>query len=292
LQNTAIGVFALAGANTGNNNTGVGYSSLQYNATGTHNTAIGAGSLALNNSGSHNTATGHNALVNNYTGDDNTAVGHEALYDNTSGFLNTAVGKQALRNNQTGNYNTAIGRSANSVGTAYDNTMGLGDQADPTATNTIHVGNVWVTSIRGQVGFTTYSDARFKKNVSADEVKGLEFITKLNPVTYNYDTRAYSQWKEENYGEKDNSTWEDKYNIENIRFSGFLAQDVEQTAKEVGYNFSGVDAPKNDKDSYGLRYAEFVVPLVKGMQEQQEMIEELQKQITLMQSEIDVLRSK
>jgi len=28
-----------------------------------------------------------------------------------------------------------------------------------------------------------------------------------------------------------------------------------------------VDAPKNENDTYGLRYAEFVVPLVKGMQE-------------------------
>ena len=29
----------------------------------------------------------------------------------------------------------------------------------------------------------------------------------------------------------------------------------------------GVDAPKNDKDYYGLRYGEFVVPLVKAVQE-------------------------
>ncbi|HHZ64574.1 MAG TPA: T9SS type A sorting domain-containing protein [Flavobacteriales bacterium] len=49
---------------------------------------------------------------------------------------------------------------------------------------------------------------------------------------------------------------------------------MEEAAKELGYDFSGVDAPKNDKDFYGLRYAEFVVPLVKAMQEQQEQIEE------------------
>ena len=57
---------------------------------------------------------------------------------------------------------------------------------------------------------------------------------------------------------------------------GFIAREVEAAAKEIGYNFSGVDKPKNDKDIYGLRYAEFVVPLVKGMQEQQEMIEDLE----------------
>src|SRR5258706_10860710 len=54
---------------------------------------------------------------------------------------------------------------------------------------------------------------------------------------------------------------------EKIIYSGFVAQDVEKAAKETDYDFSGVDAPKNDKDLYGLRYADFVVPLVKAVQE-------------------------
>ena len=32
--------------------------------------------------------------------------------------------------------------------------------------------------------------------------------------------------------------------------TGFMAQEVEQAAKELGYEFNGVDAPKNDKDFY------------------------------------------
>lgn len=44
--------------------------------------------------------------------------------------------------------------------------------------------------------------------------------------------------------------------------------------------------PKNSSDYYGLRYAEFVVPLVKGMQEQQKMIEELKKEIEDLKREI------
>ncbi len=35
----------------------------------------------------------------------------------------------------------------------------------------------------------------------------------------------------------------------------------------MNYDFSGVDAPKNQNDLYGLRYDEFVVPLVKAVQE-------------------------
>jgi len=45
-----------------------------------------------------------------------------------------------------------------------------------------------------------------------------------------------------------------------VRYTGFLAQDVEKAAKSVGYDFSGVDAPQHERDNYSLRYAEFVVP--------------------------------
>ena len=65
---------------------------------------------------------------------------------------------------------------------------------------------------------------------------------------------------------------------EQVIYSGFIAQDVEKTAKELNYDFSGVDAAKNDKDLYGLRYAEFVVPLVKAVQELSAKNDELQKQ--------------
>ena len=50
--------------------------------------------------------------------------------------------------------------------------------------------------------------------------------------------------------------------------------------QESGYDFSGVHKPTNDKDNYSLAYAEFTVPLVKAVQEQQKVIEALQKQLT------------
>ena len=72
-----------------------------------------------------------------------------------------------------------------------------------------------------------------------------------------------------------------KHGMKNLKivYTGFIAQEVEKAANEVGFNFSGVDAPKNENDFYGLRYAEFVVPLVKAVQEQQKVIEELTKRI-------------
>ena len=70
-------------------------------------------------------------------------------------------------------------------------------------------------------------------------------------------------------------------------FSGFAAQEVEAAASASGYDFSGVDKPKNANDFYGLRYGDFVVPLVKGMQEQQKMIEDQRASIEAMQKRLD-----
>ena len=50
-------------------------------------------------------------------------------------------------------------------------------------------------------------------------------------------------------------------------------------ARKLNYDFSGVDAPKNKEDFYGLRYAEFVVPLVKAVQELSAENNELKKEL-------------
>ena len=65
---------------------------------------------------------------------------------------------------------------------------------------------------------------------------------------------------------------------------------MEQAAKDAGYDFSGVVRPKNEKDAYSLRYAEFVVPLVKAVQEQQKMIEDLKKQNEEMKAAIEAMK--
>jgi len=74
-----------------------------------------------------------------------------------------------------------------------------------------------------------------------------------------------------------------------IIYTGLIAQEVEEAAKSIGYDFSGVDAPDNEKDHYGLRYSTFVVPLIKAVQEQQTIIEELKKQNAEMLNRIEAL---
>ena len=54
---------------------------------------------------------------------------------------------------------------------------------------------------------------------------------------------------------------------------------MEQAAKAAGYDFSGVGIPKKENQLYTLSYEQFVVPLVKAVQEQQQIIIAQQQQI-------------
>src|SRR6266536_278561 len=292
--NTANGGRALYYNATGQNNTASGYEALFNNAYGVSNTASGYRALRSNTYGNGNTATGVDALRSNTTGNNNTATGVEALRHNTSGNNNTAGGYQALYYNGTGSNNTALGLLAGDLynpsnstfigaisfaNTDVSNSTALGYNAIVTASNQVRVGNSAVTSIGGQVDWTTLSDGRYKKNVKED-VPGLAFITKLRPVTYTLDVSGIdSKLKANRLQLQDEaakimdavqpSAEERKAKEEKarVKYTGFVAQEVEQVAKKLNYEFSGVDAPKNDKDFYGLRYAEFVVPLVKAVQE-------------------------
>jgi hypothetical protein len=208
--------------------------------------------------------------------------------------MNSFIGQNSGHSNTTGNYRTALGASANSLGTNLDNSTGLGFNADCYAPNQVRIGNSSVTSIGGYSNWTNVSDARFKTHISED-VKGLEFITQLRPVSYQIDLAAIQDFLQKNHGEPDTATWQGKLDKAEIRYSGFIAQEVEAAMKESGYDFSGVDAPKNEGDFYGLRYAEFVVPLVKAVQELTEKVEAYENRLANLykiESELDWLKTE
>jgi trimeric autotransporter adhesin len=301
-QNTASGAQALFSNTIGNHNTADGVNTLYSNTTGDDNTANGSNALYSNTTGNFNTADGAEALYLNTGGDFNTASGFKSLYANTTGTGNTANGAYALRNNTVGYHNTAIGAYALDVNITGDNNSALGYSAGPnlgtlnnttavgynattTASNQVRIGNTTVSSIGGQVGWTTLSDASFKTNIQKN-VPGLDFIKKLQPVTYIVDIEKQQDFLKTPDSLRSYSR--EQYNLNKpVIQTGFLAQDVEKAAKELGFEFSGVDAPKNENDYYGLRYAEFVVPLVKAMQEQQVQIEnyklKIEKQLLMIE---------
>ncbi len=276
-RNTAIGFQALYSNTTGVTNVANGLQALYSNTTGYANTANGTGTLYSNTIGFENTANGSGALQNNISGSYNTANGLFALLSNTSGGYNTADGYYTLQTITTGSYNTALGYQANVDNNARTNSITIAGNGNLAlgGDNRVRIGNSSMSSIGGQVGWTTISDERVKENVT-DNVKGLAFIMKLKPVTYNYSIAKSNGIQ----GKEGKDEWAGKNDIEKMLFSGFLSQEVEKAAKESDYNFSGVDKPQDANGLWGLRYAEFTVPLVKAVQEQQKMIDSLNKTTT------------
>ncbi|MFC2130238.1 tail fiber domain-containing protein [Bacteroidota bacterium] len=283
--NTAMGLGVLQNNTTGFSNTAVGWSTLFTNTTGTQNTAFGHHSLQLNTSGGANTAHGVNALYSNTIGGNNVAVGVSSLYNNTEGSKNVAIGKSSLHNNISGIYNTALGANSYLDSGNYNNSTALGYYADVDAHNKIRIGNTSVSAIGGQVAWSNWSDGRFKTNVNED-IPGLEFITKLRPITYHWDLNSLNEYV---YSENQMNDWDGKYDIEKIKFSGFIAQEVQQSANKVNYDFSGVDVSGK---VMGLRYSEFIPSIVKSIQEQQTIIESQRQEIDELRSLILSLQDK
>ncbi len=259
------------------------------------NTSLGNGSLSPPVFGGANSAFGSNALHHNALAGGNTAIGAEAMFYAAGTANSTGVGYNALRsaeggwgNTAVGAYasafngidnpglaNTAIGYGSGPLSGNLTNTTALGFQASVSSSNQVRIGNESVTSIGGQVSWSTLSDGRFKRDLKED-VSGLEFVKGLRPVSYTVDKKAIRQF----IGAKDipNDARVETKEIPR-RQTGFVAQEVDALVKKSGYIFNGVDVPQNEKDPYTIRYAEFVVPLVKAVQELSAKVEEQEKQI-------------
>jgi len=285
--NTGIGAYALILNTTGSYNTAMS-GSLADNTTGSYNTAVGNGAMTANDKQSYNSAFGFDALVYS-TADNNTAVGYYAGAAITTQTDNTCVGYIAGSgpfSDKNFSHSTFIGSGAYPVDTMhYYNQTGLGYGALTNASNQVRIGNNAVTSIGGYADWTNVSDERVKKNIR-ENIPGLDFIRLLKPVTYNLDMNQLAVFLN-NGSDRPAEEINAESAKEQISYSGFIAQEVEGAAKQVNYNFSGVDKPENPQGLYGLRYAEFVVPLVKAVQEldaktreQQLLIEKLEGEIT------------
>jgi hypothetical protein len=269
--NNAYGWRALYSNTSGSNNTAYGDVALNHNTTGYQNTATGGSALSSTTTGYDNTANGYYALHYNTTGTNNAANGKDAVAQNTTGTFNTGDGYNALSSNTTGSFNTAVGASAGVTANNLTNATAIGANAKVNASNKVVIGpNIAGMVIGGYAAWSNLSDGRFKENVK-ENVPGLEFINRLRPVTYTINTKKFEDHIMQNMPDsikaKRNQNAEDNSKASTKIQTGFVAQEVEKTTKELGYDFDGVNAPKNLTDNYSIAYSQFVVPLVKAVQE-------------------------
>ena len=108
-----------------------------------------------------------------------------------------------------------------------------------------------------------------EKNTIEDSDLGLDFIKRLSPKSYIFNGKTRTH-----YGliAQDVETVLSDINKPTSGFAGFIKDDISEEQDGSSYR-------------YGLRYTEFVAPLIKAIKEQQTIIENLQARITALESE-------
>jgi len=142
------------------------------------------------------------------------------------------------------------------------------------------------------------SDERLKVGITTSSL-GLNFINRLRPVSYRLKNASNEIDKNE---DGSISRKEDSREINLTARSGerehygLIAQEVKQALDAVGVGSTGFGGwcleDKDDPDSIqSLAYLEFIAPMIKSIQEQQEMITQLQAQNANLLSRIESLES-
>lgn len=234
--------------------------------------SVGIGVNSLSGGTSNATvALGMNTLTCG-TKDGIVAVGHRAGQYNTGCFGVFVGGKAGYY--AYGNCSIAVGFNA---GNQYNNT------------NSVHIGynnnylngtsNIFVLGDGNAYGYvcaawTVVSDLRDKTNVeNLPDNLGLNFIRKLRPVSFKFDYRDDYMYKcGFEYGIKDGTL------KKNGTVYGFLAQEVEQAAKDLNVNFDGVIHNEFD-EKYRLKTLELLSPIIKSIQELNNELDSIEEKI-------------
>ena len=251
--NTAVGKDTLTSNTTGDSNSAFGNSALNKNNSGLGNSSFSFFSLYNNTNGNYNSSFGYQSLYNNISASNNSSFGYNSLFNNTIGAGNVAFGSRAMFSSIILNNNTAIGNDAMYGNTLYSNCTALGNSSSITADNQITLGNSSITSLRCNVQtITSLSDKRDKTDI-IEISEGLDFISKLKPVTFT--------WNQRDGGRV------------GIKASGFIAQDLLELQNDslIGENLDLVS--DIDPDQLEARYANLMPVMIKAIQELKAEIE-------------------
>ena len=181
--------------------------------------------------------------------------------DNSAvGFINTPFTEEMIFGASGTNSNGVLMSSANQLrpcknGSTSDNTQDLG------ASNG-RWNDVFATN-----GTIQTSDQQ-EKNTITDSDLGLDFVKRLSPKSYIFNGKTRTH-----YGliAQDVETVLGDINKPTSEFAGFIKDDISEEQDGSSYR-------------YGLRYTEFVAPLIKAIKEQQTIIEDLQARITALEN--------
>ena len=141
--------------------------------------------------------------------------------------------------------------------------------------------NLWGQIYSTNAAIST-SDRNEKKNITKLNSKILDFVLQLNPVSYKFKTGT-----RKHFGliAQDVEEVMNKLGMTSNDFAGFCKDEKTQKVKKTITTENGeereieVDEIIPNEYIYGLRYEEFIAPLIKVVQMQQKEIEELKKKV-------------
>ena len=275
--------------------------------SGSHSITIGdRATMSANNS----IAIGHLARVNNTPDGNSIAIG-ESANTNASNAISIGHNAQVLTE-----HGIAIGN--NSYVYAYPNSIAIGCNALVTgncstaigygaatcSANSIQLGSSSsLSSITARVGITVTSDERDKADIVELEDKAIEFLNKIKTIRYVYNNREL--YIPETLSDEERQK-KDKFGLceydkeahaagtkkkQRVRI-GVLAQDTQKALKEVfhdlGYadlvndnffDYSSNEIPEGVENQLGVNYEKFIPFLIKGIQEIDKRLTQLEERI-------------
>jgi trimeric autotransporter adhesin len=264
-------------------NTAIGSASMSRNIMGAYNTATGFQTLHQNLTGYHNTANGASALWNN-TGSYNTASGSQSLIANTSGSNNSAFGYLALSQNTTGSNNAAFGDNTGPTSASLGNTTCLGSGAQASASNSVVLGNLNVTTLycQGAYAATTANSANMVVNANGQIMRSTSsarYKTNIHDLDINtdrlYDLRPVS------YTSK----------IDGKEYFGLVAEDVAKVLPDLAEYARSKDViPGSTSDEMipdAVKYPMLSVLLLDELKKEHARAETEEKQMETQEKKIE-----
>jgi hypothetical protein len=318
--NIGIGRYAGYSNTTGNLNVFIG-DSTGYSTNQGANTFVGGLSGTANSSGNANTFIGAFSGKSNIVGSYNSFLGDLAGYKTTAGNANCFVGYLSGSINIDGGGLTMLGAQATPGFANLSNSTAIGANAIVSCNNCMALGGTTVTGFQTRVGInntTPITDLHIiqQTDVAIDKVRGIRLqrsvntnhwrtlIDPSNNYVFEYNDALFSYIEPVGGTFVSSSDERLKTDITSLprvldklmllqpktyqyiatsdagRLSyGFLAQDVEKLFPE--FVFSGEGGIK------GIAYSNFSVIAIKGIQEQQQLIEEQKQKIDRLEQQIE-----
>jgi trimeric autotransporter adhesin len=136
-------------------------------------------------------------------------------------------------------------------------------------TNTLGSATYRFTTVYATNGTINTSDRREKKDIYDSDL-GLNFINKLRPVSYRWNT-----------------------GIDDDVHYGLIAQEAEQVIAEIGKSEkTSIVSHDETTDRYGVRYSELISPIIKSVQELYSRMIRTDREIASINSSANVAESK